>query len=157
MASLQLIRTPMLASLLTILAACASGPRIVSISDAELQQRIRTELSVPITLLKIFDVALSNPLIRLEESTGRIHAEMDTWISSPLSAEPIKGRINLSGKLAYDASRNAIVLTEPSVENLNFPTLALDDRHSGLLNMLTAQLGSELLHNITLSALEPDD
>jgi hypothetical protein len=25
------------------------------------------------------------------------------------------------------------------------------------LNMLTAQLGSELLHNITLSALEPDD
>lgn len=147
----------LLTSIILFLSACASGPRSVSISESELQQRLTEELSVPITLLKIFDIALTNPVIRLDEGTERMHAEMDTRISNPLSSEPITGKINLSGKLAFDASRNAIMLTESKVEKLNFRGMGLDEKYSELFNVLAAQLGGQLLNNVTLYTLKPDD
>lgn len=157
MPALRFFRSSLLVSLLAILTACASGPRSINISESELQQRMTEQLAIPITLLSVFDIALSNPVIRLDQGTERMHAQMDTRISNPFDGEPVTGKINLSGKLAFDASRNAIMLTESKVEKLNFHGMGLEDKYSELFNVLAAQLGGHLLNNIALYTLKPDD
>jgi hypothetical protein len=145
MSSLRFVRLFLLVTLTAVITACASGPRSVSISEYEIQQRMTEQLSVPITLLKIFDISLTNPVIRLDEGTER------------LSGGPLTGKINISGKLQFDAARSAVVLTESKIENLNIQGMGLDDRYSELFNLLVAKLGGELLNNVPLYTLKPDD
>ncbi|MDZ4097381.1 MAG: DUF1439 domain-containing protein [Methylophilaceae bacterium] len=157
MSSLRFVRLFLLVSLTTFITACASGPRSVSITESEIQQRMTEQLSVPITLLKIFDISLTNPVIRLDEGTERLNAQMDTVISNPLSGEPLTGKINISGKLQFDAARSAVVLVESKIDNLNIQGTGLDDKYSELFNLLVAKLGGELLNNVPLYTLKPDD
>lgn len=142
---------------LLLLSACAGNPRTVSISESELQSRVTEELSVPIALLKIFDVSLSNPVIRLDEGTERLHAQLDTQINNPLSDEPLLGTINISGKLRFDASKSVVMLGESRIENLNIKGIGLDDKYSELFNVLAARLGAELLNDVPLYTFKPDD
>jgi len=147
----------LLISLTALITACASGPRSVSISEAELQQRMTEQLSVPITLLNIFDISLTNPVIRLDEGIERLNAQMDSIISNPLNGEALTGKINISGKLQFDGTRSSVVLTESKIENLKIQGMGLDDKYSELLNLLVAKLGGELLNNVPLYTLKPDD
>lgn len=157
MSSVIFVRLFLLVTLTAVITACASTPRSVSISEYEIQQRMTEQLSVPITLLKIFDISLTNPVIRLDEGTERLNAQMDTVISNPLSGEPLIGKINISGKLQFDAVRNAVVLAESKIDKLDFQGTGLDDKYSELFNLLVAKLGGELLNNVPLYTLKPDD
>lgn len=147
----------LLSSLLLLLSACASGPRTISISESELQSRITEELSVPTTLLRIFDVNLSNPVIRLDGDAQRLHARIDTRISNPLTHKSLQGMISISGKLGFDAASNTVMLSESRVEKLDIQGMELDDKHNELLNLLAAKLGAELLSNVPLHTFKPDD
>jgi hypothetical protein len=140
-----------------LIAACSTAPRTFSISESELQSRITQELSVPITLLRIFDVSLSNPVIRLDQDSGRLHAQIDTKISNPLNAQSLDGAINLSGRLGFDAANNTVMLYESRIEKLDIRGMALDDKYAELFNLLAARLGSELLSNIPLYTFKPDE
>ncbi len=144
-------------ALLLLLSACSNGPRTISISEGELQNRITKELSVPTTLLRIFDVNLSNPIIRLDGDTQRLHAQIDTRISNPLTQKSVQGMIGISGKLGFDAASSTLMLSESRVEKLDIQGMELDDTHSELLNLLAAKLGAELLSNIPLHTFKPDD
>lgn len=143
--------------LIGLLTACASGPRSVTISEAELQQRITEQLSVPISLLKIFDINLTNPVIRLDEGTERLNAQIDTKIINPLSGELLVGKINISGKLRFDSSRSAVMLTESRIENLDIEAMGIEDKYSNLFNVFAAKLGVELLNDVPLYILNPED
>lgn len=147
----------LLPTLLLLLSACASSPRTISISESELQSRITEELSVPTTLLRIFDVNLSNPVIRLDGDAQRLHASIDTRISNPLTQKSVQGMIGISGKLGFDAASSTVMLSESRVEKLDIQGMELDDTHNELLNLLAAKLGAELLSNIPLHTFKPDD
>jgi hypothetical protein len=142
-----------LAILALILTACVSAPRTFSISESELQSRLARELSVPVRLLHIFDISLSNPVIRLDGSSERLYARLDTRISSPLAAESLNGAVDISGQLRYDAASNSIVLSESRIEDFSFNGLQPDKAHTDLLNMLA----NDLLQDIPLYRLKPDD
>ncbi|PKO25480.1 MAG: DUF1439 domain-containing protein [Betaproteobacteria bacterium HGW-Betaproteobacteria-8] len=143
--------------LLVFLSACAASPRTVSISESDLQRQVTEELSVPITLLRIFDVNLSNPVIRLDEGTERLHAQLDTEINNPLSDKSLKGTINISGKLRFDATKSAVMLSESRIEQLDIKDMGLDDKYSELFNVLAARIGAELLNNVPIYTFKPDD
>jgi|GEM_PF-320477 len=147
----------LLPALLLLLSACASGPRTISISESELQSRITEELSVPTTVLRIFDVHLSNPVIRLDGDAQRLHAQIDTRFSNPLTEKSVQGMIGISGKLGFDAASSTVMLSESKIEKLDIQGMALDDTSSELLNLLAAKLGAELLSNIPLHTFKPDD
>jgi len=138
---------------LLTLSACASGPRTFSISESELQSRLARELSVPVKLLRIFDVSLSNPVIRLDDGSERLHAALDTRISSPLSTETLDGKLDISGKLRFDAQTSSIMLSESRIEGFNFNGMQLDGKYTGLLNTLA----EDWLQDIPLYRLKPDD
>ena len=146
------LKTGFILALMT-LTACVSGPRTFSISESELQSRLARELSVPVRLLHIFDIRLSHLVIRLDGTSERLHAALDTRISSPLSTETLDGKLEISGKLRFDQKSNSIMLRESRIEGFNFNGMQLDEQYTGLFNTLA----EDWLQDIPLYQLKPDD
>lgn len=139
------------------LAGCATmmGDRTVKVSEAEIQQKLNEKFSVPISLLKVFDVNLSNALVTFDKETGRMHTKLDTKLSSALFNESASGELGISGKLRFDAATNAIVLDEPKIEQFAFD--GASDQYNDLLNALAGKLGGDLLNGMTLYKVKPEE
>lgn len=135
---------------------CATmSDRTVSITEAQVQQKINERLAIPISLLKIFDVNLSNSLVKFDSKTGSMQTTLDTNLSSQLSNKVITGKLGISGKLRFDPVTNSIVLDEPKVENLNLD--GLDSKHGDIFNLIAQTLGGEMLNGLTLYTIKPED
>lgn len=135
---------------------CATmSDRTVSITEAQVQQKINERLTIPISLLKIFDVNLSNSLVKFDSKTGSMKTTLDTNLSSQLSNKVITGKLGVSGKLRFDPVTNSIVLDEPKVENLNLD--GLDSKHGDIFNLIVQTLGGEMLNGLTLYTIKPED
>jgi hypothetical protein len=139
-----------------IVTACTSlGDRTVSISEGQIQQKLNEKLAIPISLLKVFDVNLSNSLVTFDKATGRMHTTMDTRLSSNLFHENLSGKIGISGKLRFDQASSSVVLDEPKVEQFNLDSA--DGKYNELLNALAKTVGGEMLNGLTLYTVKPED
>jgi hypothetical protein len=137
-------------------AGCAMlGDRTVNVSEAQIQEKLNEKLAIPISLLKIFDVNLSNSVVSFDQATGRMHTTMDTRLSSAILDETLVGKLGISGKLRFAAATNSIVLDEPKVENFNFD--GLGGKYGDLLNALAKTVGGEMLNGLTLYTVKPED
>lgn len=142
--------------LLLVLAGCAAlGDRTVSVSESQIQSKLNERLAIPISLLKIFDVKLSNALVRFDDATGRVHTTIDTHLTSKLMNQTLAGKMAISGKLRFDAATSSVVLDDTSVEKLNFN--GVDGKYNDSLNEFAKVMGSELLNGLTLYTVKPED
>lgn len=141
--------------LVVIIIGCSTlGHRTVSISEDEIQTRLAEKLSLPITLLKVFDVQLSNPLVKLDAASNRLYTKMDAELKNPLG-KSIKGQAQISGLPRFDAATLSIVLSEVKIESLYLQ--GLDSKYNELFTALTKQLGNAVLQEIPLYTLKADD
>jgi hypothetical protein len=143
------------ALIMTLIGCAAAVPHTIKVTEAELQSKIAQTLAVPITVLKIFDISLSNPVIRLDAGTERLNAQLDTDIRNPFSSEPLSGKLNISGKLRFDAASNSVMLANARIDNLNLN--GLGGKYSAVLSLLASKLGEEILNNIPLYTLTAED
>lgn len=142
--------------LVAALCGCAGTPRTVGIGADELQNHMTQALAVPVGLLQIFDIHLSNPVIRLEDGSDRLTAQLDTRIgSADEDNDTLVGKISISGALRYDAERNAITLADSRIEQLDISNLRQD--YGRWLNLLAAKIGEGLLDGMSLYRLKPDE
>lgn len=142
-------------SVLTLLSGCASiTERTVTVTEAQLQQKLQDKLIAPITLLKIFNVNLSKPVIKLDGQSERMTATLDALVSNPIG-RPMSGKASISGKLRFDAASESVLLDEAKIESLNIDGLGA--RSSEMITLLGQQLGGDLLKNLPLYTLKPDD
>jgi hypothetical protein len=150
---LVLFYTFVLAGFLT---NCATmGDRTFNISEVQLQKKLNDRLAIPISLLKIFDVKLSNSTVRFDNKTGRMLTTLDTSLSSILSNEVFAGKLNISGKLRFDAATSSVVLDEPKVESLDLK--GLGGKYGELLNVIAQKLGGDMLNGLPLYTVKPED
>jgi len=140
-----------------ILTACATmmGDRTVNVTEAQIQEKLNEKLAIPISLLKVFDVNLSNSLVTFDQTTGRMHTTMDTNLSSALFNESMSGKLGISGKLRFDATTSSIVLDEPKIEQFNLD--GASGKYNDLLNALAKTVGGEMLNGMTLYQVKPED
>lgn len=131
------------------------GDRTVNISEAQLQKKLNERLSVPISLLKIFDVNLSNSTVRFDTKTGRMMTSLDTSLTSILTNKVLAGKLDISGKLRFDAATNSIVLDDPKVESLNLD--GLGSKYGEFFNLIAQKLGGEMLNGLPLYTVKPED
>lgn len=137
------------------LAGCASlGDRTVNVTEAQLQQKINERLAIPISLLKVFNVSLSNSQVKFDGKTGRMHTTLDTNLTSLLSDKAVAGKLDISGKLRFDAATNAIVLDDPKVESLNLD--GLGSKYGDFFNLIAQKLGGEILNGLVLYRIKPE-
>ena len=153
------MRTKLFAFVLVLLSlsGCAvlGGDRSVNISEAELQRRLNDRLAVPISLLNVFDVRLSNSLVKFDDKTGRMTSSFDTNMTSVLTDKPVAGQLGISGKLRFDPADNSVKLDDPKIEHFNL--VGLGGKYSDLINVLAQQLGGEMLNGLTLYTIKPED
>lgn len=137
------------------LAGCASlGDRTVNVTEAQLQQKINERLAIPISLLKIFNVSLSNSQVKFDGRTGRMHTTLDTSLTNLLSEKVVAGKLDISGKLRFDMATSAIVLDEPKVESINLD--GLGGKYGELVNLMAQKLGGEMLNGLALYTIKPE-
>lgn len=155
----HLVKTLSLAlvsALAVLTSACSTlAERTISVSQQQLQDKLSAKLAAPITVLKLFEVNLSNPLVKLDAGTERITTHMDATIGNALLGKSLKGRAGVSGKLQFDPASQSILLIDPKVETLNID--GLPARFNDLITALSATLGGELLKDLPLYTIKPED
>jgi hypothetical protein len=162
MLSLQFLNGRVMKSLLisvvfaVVMLSCASmSERTVSVTEAQVQEKLNARLAVPISLLKIFDVSLSNALVKFDATTGRMQTTFDSQINNPLFNQSLVGKLAISGKLRFDAPSQSIVLDEPTIENVQLD--GVDTKQADLVNALAKTLGGQMLNGLTLYQVKPED
>ena len=140
-----------------VLAACATlgGDRTVNVTGDQIAQKLNEKLALPISLLKVFDVSLSNSVVTFDKTTGRMITTMDSKLSSNLFDKSLAGKLGISGKLRFDAATSTVVLDEPKVENFNIA--GAGGKYNDLLNAMAKTLGGEMLNGLTLYTVKPED
>ncbi|MCH9798603.1 MAG: DUF1439 domain-containing protein [Betaproteobacteria bacterium] len=131
------------------------GDRTVNVTSAQIQEKLNEKLSVPFSLLKVFDVKLSNALVTFDQTTGRMHTVMDADLSSKLLNQQSSGKLGLSGKLRFDAASSSVLLDEPAIEQINLGQAS--QQYNEILNALAKTVGKEMLKGLTLYKVKPDD
>ena len=139
------------------LSGCATmmGDRTVNVTGDQIVQKLNEKLALPISLLKVFDVNLSNSLVTFDKTTGRMTTTMDTKLSSQLLDKSLDGKLGISGKLRFDAATSTVVLDEPNIENVHFD--GADGKFNEAFNAMAKAVGSEMLNGLTLYTVKPED
>ena len=139
------------------LMGCATmmGERTVNVTGDQIAQKLDEKLALPISLLKVFDVNLSNSLVTFDKATGRMTTTMDTTLSSQLLNQSLAGKLGISGKLRFDSATSTVVLDEPKIENVDFG--GGSSKFNDVLNALAKTVGGEMLTGLTLYTVKPED
>ena len=131
------------------------GDRTVNVTGDQIAKKLNEKLALPIQLLKVFDVNLSNSLVTFDKTTGRMTTIMDTMFSSQLLDKSLAGKLGISGKLRFDAVTSAVVLDEPKIESFNLD--GVGGKYNELFKALTKTVGGEMLNGLTLYTVKPED
>lgn len=151
------MKNTLIALITLALTACATmmGDRTVHVTGEQIAQKLNEKLALPISLLKVFDVNLSNSLVTFDKTTGRMTTTMDTQVSSQFLNQTLAGKLGISGKLRFDAATSTVVLDEPKVEKFN--VAGANGKYNDLLNALAKTVGGEMLNGLTLYTVKPED
>ena len=143
--------------ILLTLTSCATmmGDRTVNVTGDQIAQKLNEKLALPISLLKVFDVNLSNSLVTFDKTTGRMTTVMDTKLTSQLLDKSLAGKLGISGKLRFDDATSTVVLDEPKIESFNLD--GAGGKFNELFNALTKTVGGEMLNGLTLYTVKPED
>ncbi len=145
------------AALTLLLASCASlwGPREVEIPLASLQQAIDRKFPFNSRYLELLDIHIGNPRLELLPAANRILTRMDVRFSPSYLSRSWSGSFAVSGELAFDAARNAVVLVEPRVEKLILD--GFDMPYADQIAKIGNFLAEQLLQDIPLHTFRPDE
>lgn len=141
---------------LSMLIGCAvMGDRTVNITEAQIQEKLNEKLAVPFSLLKVFDVNLSNSIVKFDAQTGRMHTSFDTNLASPLIKDTLAGKLAISGKLRFDPASQSVLLDAPKVENVEIQGLA--GKESEFVGAFAKNVGEKMLEGMVLYKVKPED
>lgn len=145
----------LLVMVLAISACAMMGGRTVNVTGAQLEKKLNEKLSVPFALLKVFNVNLSNAVVRFDQPSGRIFTTMDTALTSQLFNKSMRGQLGISGKLRFDAPSSAVVFDEPKIESLHLD--GMDAKGNEIVSGLAKTVAGQMLNGLTLYKVNPED
>lgn len=122
------------------LAGCAglSGPRNVTLSQADLQSLVERQFPLQRRLLEVIDVNVARPSLRLLPERNRIGTDLDLAASERLTGRSVRGNLSLDYALRYEPSDASIRLSQVRVQEAQL------DFGSGPLAPSSARLGALL-------------
>jgi len=95
---------------------------VVTLSEAQVQQRLETAFPVRKEVLVVAEVVLSRPQVTLTPGSDRVEFATDCVVHL-LGKSVIRGRAYLSGGLGFDPARSDLFLRDARVERLEVPGL----------------------------------
>ncbi|HJV76346.1 MAG TPA: DUF1439 domain-containing protein [Noviherbaspirillum sp.] len=140
-----------------LLASCATllGPREKEIPLARIQEAIASRFPFNNRFLELLDVRVTNPRVTLQPDSNRILTSMDTTVAPPFMKRAWNGNFAISGQLRFDATRNALILADPRVEQ--FVVNGLDPLYANQIAKVGSLLAEQLLKDMPLYTFAPDE
>ena len=131
-----------LPSLLVGVSACATSPRTLTFSQADLTRWAQTRFPMERKLLEVLDMTLSNPQFNLRPESKRLAAVLDLSGKDRLFGRSFKGQLAFDGSLLFDAQEQAVRLVDVKVSQLNLEGLpsAVQSAAQGLWPLLVQQV-----------------
>lgn len=145
-----------------LLAGCASGPRTVELSEAQLLERLSRRFPMRTRVLGVFPVEVGNPRLRLLPDSNRIVTRLD-YVLDPVmgGTRRVGGQFQLSYALRYEASDQTVRLVDVRAEPIE--AAAGEAAPGGLpagaprLDQIAALLAPSLLKDFVLHRFRPED
>ena len=131
------------------------GDRTVNVTGEQIAQKLNEKMALPIQLMKIFNMNLSNSVVNFDKTTGRMITTMDSKLSSELLDKTLNGKLGISGNIRFDAATQSVILDQPQIENLDLD--GAGGNFSKIFNSLAKTVGGEMLTGLTLYKVKPED
>ncbi len=113
----------LLPSLLLGLSACASSPRTLTFSQADLTRWAQSRFPMDRKVLEVLDLTLSSPQISLLAESNRLAAVLNLSGKDRLFGRSFTGQLAFDGSLQFDADEQAVRLTDVKVSHLQLDGL----------------------------------
>jgi len=126
----------------------------VYISEQQIQSKLNEKLLIPISLLKVFDLSLSNANVKFDNETGRMHTKFDTQLLNQLNGKKMAGKLAISGNLQLDSTTNSVILNDVAVDD--FMIDGVESKYSDAMGGVAKMLGSQLLNGLNLYTVKAD-
>lgn len=151
----QLLVLPVAAG--AVLAGCAtlSGPRDVEIPLERLQRGLDDRFPLQQRALGVFELQLARPRLEILRDNDRLALTADVAATSPLMPQALRGSVSLSGRLAVDNVRNAVVLSDAHIER--FVVDGADERTRGHVTAAANVVVEKLVRDVPVYTFRPDD
>ena len=108
-----------------MLAACAGvtdGPRVVTVSEAQLAQRIAEQFPLRQRYLELFDLTLSSPRVRLMPAENRLATRVDYALGDFWGgSRRMDGALTLSYGLRFEPSDNSVRMSDVKLQPQTLP------------------------------------
>ena len=140
-----------------LLASCSTliGPRDVTISQAKMQQGLERRFPIDKRLLSVIDVKLFNPQVTLQPERERVALAIDATATPPFVRQQWRGNLQLSGHLVFNAQRNAVYLSEASVDKVAIA--GMDEAQQRQFAKIASLLADQLMHETPIYTFKPDE
>lgn len=126
----------------------------IALTEAELQRRVVERFPVTRALPLGAELTLSNPVVSLADTSGRLRMLTDAVVSVP-GARPLTGQADVSGSVRFDREQGRFLLDEPRLEALQVP--GLPQGYAGLARQAANAAVSAAVQSLTLHTLTDED
>lgn len=147
----------------SLLAGCASTPRTVGFSEAQLVERLARQFPVRTRVLGIFDVEVTNPRVQLQPDSNRIATRLDYALGPALAGtRRTLGQMQLSYALRYEPTDQTVRLSEVRAEAVDAaaepaPEAGATTPGTPRLQQLAGLLAQSLLKDHVIYRFKPED
>ena len=98
------------------LAGCATGPRTVTLSDTQLSARLAAQFPLERRWLEVFDVRLSDPVVRTLPARNRVRTEVELSLGDRVFNRRFTARLALEARVRFEPADHSLRLHEVTVD-----------------------------------------
>lgn len=140
-----------------MLASCSTliGPRDVNVSLAKMQQGLERRFPIDKRVLSVLDVKLTHPQLSLQPERERVALSIDASVTPPFLRQHWRGNLALSGRLVLDPQRNAVYLSEASVDKVAID--GMDEAQQRQFAKVASLVADQLMHETPIYTFKPDE
>lgn len=124
-------------------------------TKAELQSAVNKRFPATLRYGELVSVQLSHPRLVLDETSNRVTTQMDAAVTNTvIPSPPVNGTMSLNSGVRYDATRRAVLLDNPTVQDVQVQGMS---QYTQQLNAIGAVVAQQLLKDYPLYTFKPDE
>ncbi|CAG9176902.1 hypothetical protein LMG23992_03365 [Cupriavidus laharis] len=121
----------------------------------ELQQAVDKRFPATLRYAQVVSVQLTHPRLVLDDANNRITTQVDAQLTNALAVSPpVNGTLSLNSGLRYDKAQRAVLLDNPTVQDVEVQGMAL---YKEQLNAIGAVVAQQLLKDYPIYTFKPDE
>lgn len=132
---------------LLLLAACAIGPRDITLSETELQGLVERHVAKEHRVAEVIDLKLERPRIRLLPERDRIASALDITALERISGRVLRGSLSAEHTLRYEPADATLRIAQLRVQDFQL------DLGAGLLTGPAARLSAVIVERALADAV----